>query len=63
MGVFHVFYIVQMVPNRAKDHIHMKTWFFYKSSNFVSHGQQNKAEGLSYPAIVYSLKVNNRKKH
>ena len=63
MGAFHAFYIVQMVPNRAKDHIHMKTWFFCKSSSFVSQGQQNKTEGLSYPANVYSFKVNNRKKH
>ena len=29
MGVFHVFYIVQMVPNRAKHHILSGSILFY----------------------------------
>ena len=27
MGVFHVFQIVQMVPNRAKNHYNISTFF------------------------------------
>ena len=29
MGVFHVFKIVQMVPNRATHHIHQKVFFTF----------------------------------
>ena len=32
MGVFHVFYIVQMVPNRAKHRMNKE---FYKTGKFL----------------------------
>ena len=52
VGVFHVFYIAQVVPNRAKcliyiakcnlltlDNIHWKIWLHYKTSSWKYNGR------------------------